>query len=220
MQPNFELAVGCLDQLATILSRAVAQNIPAEEASKDLGKVIRTVRGYVYGIPENKELTNFGMYRYTYKLHQESPEFFGNTQTLEDCLKPEYKSDLPYALYGLTNVVIMGILDTPDRTLDYDAVKELMESLVTHSCFGYIMQEDILRNEPNRIIIPLTEIFLSLKEIAIRAPKEIQGYGTTEVLYNAESYVNLEDTERSNVTIWTINKADLDKNIERFKNDS
>ena len=54
----------------------------------------------------------------------------------------------------------------------------------------------------------------------MEAKHYIKDYGSVEVLYNAELFYNQEEPDETKVVVWTINKDDLDKNIERFKNDS
>ena len=217
MQPNFELAIASIDGVTSALSDAIQGRITEKEADKRLGKIVRAIRGYIYNIPSDKELTKFNMYRYTVKLESRYPEMIESITALCKLIKPDIIPNLSYWLSGLANVVVMGILDTQNGTLDISRTQELMGLVAKESVLSTMLKDDINHQEVKQF---LAEIFLSLKELTLEAKHYIKDYGSVEVLYNAELFYNQEEPDETKVVVWTINKDDLDKNIERFKNDS
>lgn len=217
MEPNFELAIASIDGVTSTLSDAMQGRLAEKEADKSLGKIVRAIRGYVYDIPNDKELTKFSMYRYTVELKCRYPEMIESITTLSNLIKPDIIPNLSYWLSGLANVIVMGILDTQDGTLDISKTQELMISVAKESVLSTMLKDDINHQEVSKT---LAEIFLSLKELTMEAKHYIKDYGSVEVLYNAELFYNQEEPDETKVVVWTINKDDLDKNIERFKNDS
>lgn len=217
MQPNFELAVASIDGVTSTLSDAMQGRLTEKEADKSIGKIVRAIRGYVYDIPNDKELTKFSMYRYTVELKCRYPEMIESITSLGSLIKPDIISNFSYWLNGLANVVVMGILDTQDGTLDISKTQELMGSVAKESILSTMLVDDVNHQEVKQF---LAEIFLSLKELTMEAKHYIKDYGSVEVLYNAELFYNQEEPDETKVVVWTINKDDLDKNIERFKNDS
>lgn len=217
MVPNFELAIASIDGVTSALSDAIQGRITEKEADKRLGKIVRAIRGYVYDIPNDKELTKFSMYRYTVKLESRYPEMIESITALGNLIKPDIIPSLSYWLSGLANVVVMGILDTQDGTLDISKTQELMTSVAKESVLSTMLKDDINHQDVSKF---LAEIFLSLKELTMEAKHYIKDYGVAEVLYHAELFHHQEEPDETTVIVWTINKDDLDKNIERFKNDS
>ena len=217
MVPNFELAIASIDGVTSALSDAIQGRITEKEADKRLGKIVRAIRGYVYNIPNDKELTKFSMYRYTVELKCRYPEMIESITSLGSLIKPDIISNFSYWLNGLANVVVMGILDTQDGTLDISKTQELMDLVTKESILSTMLEDDVNHQEVSKF---LAEIFLSLKELTMEAKHYIKDYGSVEVLYNAELFYNQEEPDETKVVVWTINKDDLDKNIERFKNDS
>ena len=217
MVPNFELAIASIDGVTSALSDAIQGRITEKEADKRLGKIVRAIRGYVYDIPNDKELTKFSMYRYTVKLESRYPEMIESITALGNLIKPDIIPGLSYWLSGLANVVVMGILDTQDGTLDISKTQELMTSVAKESVLSTMLKDDINHQDVSKF---LAEIFLSLKELTMEAKHYIKDYGVAEVLYYAELFHHQEEPDETTVIVWTINKDDLDKNIERFKNDS
>lgn len=215
MVPNFELAVASIDGIMSILADAVQDKLTEKEADESIGKIVRAIRGYVYNIPNDKKLTKFNMYRYTVKLKYTYPEMIENIIALRKLMKPDKVTNLSYWLSGFANIVVMGILDTQDGTLDSSKIKELMACVVKESILSTMLEENIEHQEVYHL---LTEIFLSLKEITIEAKQFIKGYGSLEVLYHAELFYNKEEPEETLVVVWTINKDDLERNIKEFKN--
>ena len=215
MAPNFELAVASIDGIMSILADAVQDKLTEKEADASIGKIVRAIRGYVYNIPNDKELTKFNMYRYTVKLKYTYPEMIENIIALRKLMKPDKVTNLSYWLSGFANIVVMGILDTQDGTLDSSKIKELMACVVKESILSTMLEENIEHQEVYHL---LTEIFLSLKEITIEAKQFIKGYGSLEVLYHAELFYNQEEPEETLVVVWTISKDDLERNIKEFKN--
>lgn len=215
MVPNLELAVASIDGIMSILADAVQDKLTEKEADESIGKIVRAIRGYVYNIPNDKELTKFNMYRYTVKLKYTYPEMIENIIALRKLMKPDKVTNLSYWLSGFANIVVMGILDTQDGTLDSSKIKELMVCVVKESILSTMLEENIDHQEVYHL---LTEIFLSLKEITIEAKQFIKGYGSLEVLYHAELFYNQEEPEETLVVVWTINKDDLERNIKEFKN--
>lgn len=215
MAPNLELAVASIDGIMSILADAVQDKLTEKEADEGIGKIVRAIRGYVYNIPNDKELTKFNMYRYTVKLKYTYPEMIENIIALRKLMKPDKVTNLSYWLSGFANIVVMGILDTQDGTLDSSKIKELMACVVKESILSTMLEENIDHQEVYHL---LTEIFLSLKEITIEAKQFIKGYGSLEVLYHAELFYNQEEPEETLVVVWTINKDDLERNIKEFKN--
>lgn len=215
MAPNFELAVVSIDGIMSILADAVQDKLTEKEADEGIGKIVRAIRGYVYNIPNDKELTKFNMYRYTVKLKYTYPEMIENIIALRKLMKPDKVTNLSYWLSGFANIVVMGILDTQDGTLDSSKIKELMACVVKESILSTMLEENIDHQEVYHL---LTEIFLSLKEITIEAKQFIKGYGSLEVLYHAELFYNQEEPEETLVVVWTINKDDLERNIKEFEN--
>lgn len=215
MTPNLELAVASIDGIMSILADAVQDKLTEKEADESIGKIVRAIRGYVYNIPNDKELTKFNMYRYTVKLKYTYPEMIENIIALRKLMKPDKVTNLSYWLSGFANIVVMGILDTQDGTLDSSKIKELMACVVKESILSTMLEENIEHQEVYHL---LTEIFLSLKEITIEAKQFIKGYGSLEVLYHAELFYNKEEPEETLVVVWTINKDDLERNIKEFKN--
>ena len=214
MAPNLELAVASVDGIMSILADAVQDKLTEKEADASIGKIVRAIRGYVYNIPNDKELTNFNMCRYTVKLKYTYPEMIENIIALRKLMKPDKVTNLSYWLSGFANIVVMGILDTQDGTLDSSKIKELMACVVKESILSTMLEENIDHQEVYHL---LTEIFLSLKEITIEAKQFIKGYGSLEVLYHAELFYNQEEPEETLVVVWTINKDDLERNIKEFK---
>ena len=217
MEPNFELAIASIDGVTSTLSDAMQGRLTEKEADKSIGKVVRAIRGYVYNIPNDKELTKFSMYRYTVELKCRYPEMIESITSLGSLIKPDIISNFSYWLNGLANVVVMGILDTQDGTLDISKTQELMDLVTKESILSTMLEDDVNHQEVSKF---LAEIFLSLKELTMEAKHYIKDYGSVEVLYNAELFYNQEEPDETKVVVWTINKDDLDKNIERFKNDS
>lgn len=214
MVPNFELAVASIDGMTSILTDAIQGRLTEEEADRNIGKIVRAIREYVYNIPNDKELTEFNMYRYTVKLKDTYPEMIENVTALCKLVNPDKVSNLLYWLSGFTNVVVMGILNTLDETLDISKIQELMTFVAKESVLSTMLDNE---QEVSNL---LAEIFLSLKELTLEAKHYIKDYGVAEVLYYTEFFYNKEEPEESIVIVWTINKDDLDKNIARFKNDS
>lgn len=188
-----------------------------KEADKSIGKIVRAIRGYVYDIPNDKELTKFSMYRYTVELKCRYPEMIESITSLSNLIKPDIMPNFSYWLNGLANVVVMGILDTQNGTLDISKTQELMSLVAKESVLSTMLEDDVNHQEVSQF---LAEIFLSLKELTIEAKHYIKDYGSVEVLYNAELFYNQEEPDETKVVVWIINKDNLDKNIERFKNDS
>ena len=217
MQPNFELAIASIDGVTSTLSDAMQGRLTEKEADKSLGKIVRAIRGYVYNIPNDKELTKFSMYRYTVELKCRYPEMIESITALSNLIKPDIIPNFSYWLNGLANVVVMGILDTQDGTLDISRTQELMGLVAKESVLSTMLKDDVNHQEVSQF---LAEVFLSLKELTMEAKHYIKDYGSVEVLYNAELFYNQEEPDETTVVVWTINKDDLDKNIERFKNDS
>lgn len=217
MQSNFELAIASIDGVTSTLSDAMQGRLTEKEADKSIGKIVRAIRGYVYDIPNDKELTKFSMYRYTVELKCRYPEMIESITALSNLIKPDIIPNFSYWLNGLANVVVMGILDTQDGTLDISKTQELMISVAKESVLSTMLEDDVNHQEVKQF---LAEIFLSLKELTMEAKHYIKDYGSVEVLYNAELFYNQEEPDETKVVVWTINKDDLDKNIERFKNDS
>ena len=217
MEPNFELAIASIDGVTSTLSDAMQGRLTEKEADKSIGKIVRAIRGYVYNIPNDKELTKFSMYRYTVELKCRYPEMIESITSLGSLIKPDIISNFSYWLNGLANVVVMGILDTQDGTLDISKTQELMDLVTKESILSTMLEDDVDQQEVSEL---LAEIFLSLKELTMEAKNYIKDYGSVEVLYNAELFYNQEEPDDTKVVVWTINKDDLDKNIERFKNDS
>nr|DAQ33435.1 MAG TPA: hypothetical protein [Caudoviricetes sp.] len=216
MQPNFELAIASIDGVTSTLSDAMQGRLTEKEADKSLGKIVRAIRGYVYDIPNDKELTKFSMYRYTVKLEFRYPEMIESITALSNLIKPDIIPNFSYWLNGLANVVVMGILDTQDGTLDISKTQELMGLVAKESVLSTMLKDDINHQDVSQF---LAEIFLSLKELTMEAKHYIKDYGSVEVLYNAELFYNQEEPDETKVVVWTINKDDLDKNIERWKNE-
>ena len=214
MAPNLELAVASIDGIMSILADAVQDKLTEKEADESIGKIVRAIRGYIYNIPNDKELTKFNMYRYTVKLKYTYPEMIENIIALRKLMKPDKVTNLSYWLSGFANIVVMGILDTQDGTLDSSKIKELMACVVKESILSTMLEENIDHQEVYHL---LTEIFLSLKEITIEAKQFIKGYGSLEVLYHAELFYNQEEPEETLVVVWTINKDDLERNIKEFE---
>ena len=217
MEPNFELAIASIDGVTSTLSDAMQGRLTENEADKSIGKIVRAIRGYVYDIPNDKELTKFSMYRYTVELKCRYPEMIESIIALGSLIKPDIISNFSYWLNGLANVVVMGILNTQDGTLDISKTQELMGLVTKESILSTMLEDDVNHQEVKQF---LAEIFLSLKELTMEAKHYIKDYGSVEVLYNAELFYNQEEPDDTKVVVWTINKDDLDKNIERFKNDS
>ena len=216
MQPNFELATASIDGVTSTLSDAMQGRLTEKEADKRIGKIVRAIRGYVYDIPNDKELTKFSMYRYTVELKCRYPEMIESITALGKLIKPDIMPNFSYWLNGLANVVVMGILDTQNGTLDISKTQELMGSVAKESILSTMLVDDVNHQEVNQF---LAEIFLSLKELTMEAKHYIKDYGSVEVLYNAELFYNQEEPDETKVVVWTINKDDLDKNIERWKNE-
>nr|DAN32992.1 MAG TPA: hypothetical protein [Caudoviricetes sp.] len=214
MVPNFELAIASIDGITSILTDAIQGRLTEEEADRNIGKIIRAIREYVYNIPRDKELTEFNMYRYTVKLKDTYPEMIENVTALCKLVNPDKVYNLLYWLSGFTNVVVMGILNTLDETLDISKIQELMTFVTKESVLSTMLDNE---QEVSNL---LAEVFLSLKELTLEAKHYIKDYGVAEVLYYAEFFYNKEEPEESLVVVWDINKDDLDKNIARFKNDS
>lgn len=214
MVPNFELAIASIDGMTSILTDAIQGRLTEEEADRNIGKIVRAIREYVYNIPSDKELTDFNMYRYTVKLKDTYPEMIENVTALCKQVNPDKVSNLLYWLSGFTNVVVMGVLNTLDETLDTSKIQELMTFVAKESVLSTMLDNE------QEVSTLLAEVFLSLKELTLEAKHYIKDYGVAEVLYYAEFFYNREEPEESIVIVWTINKDDLDKNIERFKNDS
>lgn len=214
MVPNFELAIASIDGMTSILTDAIQGRLTEEEADRNIGKIVRAIREYVYNIPRDKELTDFNMYRYTVKLKDTYPEMIENVTALCKLVNPDKVSNLLYWLSGFTNVVVMGVLNTLDETLDISKRQELMTFVAKESVLSTMLDNE---QDVSKL---LAEVFLSLKELTLEAKHYIKDYGVAEVLYYAEFFYNREEPEESIVIVWTINKDDLDKNIERFKNDS
>ena len=217
MVPNFELAIASIDGITSILADAIQGRLTDQEADRNTGKIIRAIREYVYNIPSDKELTDFNMYRYTVKLKDTYPEMIENVTALCKQVNPDKVSNLLYWLSGFTNVVVMGILNTLDDTLDISKRQELMTFVAKESVLSTMLEDNISEQEVSKL---LAEVFLSVKELTLEAKHYIKDYGVAEVLYYAEFFCNREEPEESIVIVWTINRDDLDKNIERFKNDS
>lgn len=217
MQPNFELAIASIDGVTSTLSDAMQGRLTEKEADKSIGKIVRAIRGYVYDIPNDKELTKFSMYRYTVELKCRYPEMIESIIALSNLIKPDIMPNFSYWLNGLANVVVMDILNTQDGTLDISKTQELMGSVAKESILSTMLVDNVDQQEVSEL---LAEIFLSLKELTMEAKNYIKDYGSVEVLYNAELFYNQEEPDDTKVVVWTINKDDLDKNIERFKNDS
>lgn len=216
MVPNFELAIASIDGITSILTDAIQGRLTDQEADKSIGKIVRAIRGYVYDIPNDKELTKFSMYRYTVELKCRYPEMIESIIALGSLIKPDSISNFSYWLNGLANVVVMGILNTQDGTLDISKTQELMTSVAKESVLSTMLKDDITHQEVSK---SLAEIFLSLKELTMEAKHYIKDYGSVEVLYNAELFYNQEEPDDTKIVVWTINKDDLDKNIERWKNE-
>lgn len=216
MVPNFELAIASIDGVTSTLSDAMQGRLTENEADKSIGKIVRAIRGYVYDIPNDKELTKFSMYRYTVELKCRYPEMIESITALSNLIKPDIIPNFSYWLNGLANVVVMGILDTQDGTLDISKTQELMGLVAKESVLSTMLKDDINQQEVGQF---LAEIFLSLKELTMEAKHYIKDYGSVEVLYNAELFYNQEEPDETKVVVWTINKDDLDKNIERWKNE-
>lgn len=214
MVPNFELAIASIDGMTSILTDAIQGRLTEEEADRNIGKIVRAIREYVYNIPRDKELTEFNMYRYTVKLKDTYPEMIENVTALCKLVNPDKVSNLLYWLSGFTNVVVMGILNTLGETLDISKIQELMTFVAKESVLSTMLDNE---QEVSNL---LAEVFLSLKELTLEAKHYIKDYGAAEVLYYTEFFYNKEEPEESIVIVWTINKDDLDKNIARFKNDS
>lgn len=214
MVPNFELAIASIDGMTSILTDAIQGRLTEEEADRNIGKIVRAIREYVYNIPSDKELTDFNMYRYTVKLKDTYPEMIENVTALCKQVNPDKVSNLLYWLSGFTNVVVMGVLNTLDETLDTSKIQELMTFVAKESVLSTMLDNE------QEVSTLLAEVFLSLKELTLEAKHYIKDYGVAEVLYYAEFFYNREEPEESIIIVWTINKNDLDKNIERFKNDS
>lgn len=216
MQPNFELAIASIDGVTSTLSDAMQGRLTEKEADKSIGRIVRAIRGYVYDIPNDKELTKFSMYRYTVELKCRYPEMIESITSLSNLIKPDIMPNFSYWLNGLANVVVMGILNTQDGTLDISKTQELMGSVAKESVLSTMLKDDINHQEVSQF---LAEIFLSLKELTMEAKHYIKDYGSVEVLYNAELFYNQEELDETKVVVWTINKDDLDKNIERWQNE-
>ena len=216
MVPNFELAIASIDGVTSTLSDAMQGRLTEKEADKSLGKIVRAIRGYVYDIPNDKELTKFSMYRYTVELKCRYPEMIESITALDSLIKPDIISNFSYWLNGLANVIVMGILNTQDETLDISKTQELMGLVAKESILSTMLEDDVNHQEVSKF---LAEIFLSLKELTMEAKHYIKDYGSVEVLYNAELFYNQEEPDETKVVVWTINKDDLDKNIERWKNE-
>ena len=214
MVPNFELAVANIDGIMSILADAVQDKLTEKEADVATGKIVRAIREYVYNIPKDKELTNFNMYRYIVKLQHTYPEVIENIIALRKLMKPDKVTNLSYWLSGFANVVVMGILNTQDDTLDNSKIRELMSLVVKESILSTMLENNVNYQEVSKL---LAEIFLSLKEITIEAKQFIKGYGSLEVLYYAELFYNQEEPEETLVVVWTINKDDIERTIKEFK---
>ena len=108
MVPNFELAIAGIDGITSIIADAIQGRLTEQEADKKTGKIVRAIRGYVYNIPNDKELTKFNMYRYTVELKCRYPEMIESITLLSNLIKPDIIPNLSYWLSGLANVVVMG----------------------------------------------------------------------------------------------------------------
>lgn len=217
MVPNFELAIASIDGITSILTDAIQGRLTEEEADRNIGKIIRAIREYVYNIPNDKELTKFNMYRYTVKLKDTYPEMIENVTALCKLVSPDKVSNLLYWLSGFTNVVVMGVLNIQDETLDISKIQELMTFVAKKSVLSTMLEDNVNHQDVSKL---LAEVFLSLKELTLEAKHYIKDYGVAEILYYTEFFYNKEEPEESLVVVWDINKDDLDKNIARFKNDS
>ena len=175
MEPNFELAIASIDGVTSTLSDAMQGRLTEKEADKSIGKVVRAIRGYVYNIPNDKELTKFSMYRYTVELKCRYPEMIESITSLGSLIKPDIISNFSYWLNGLANVVVMGILDTQDGTLDISKTQELMDLVTKESILSTMLEDDVNHQEVSKF---LAEIFLSLKELTMEAKHYIKDYGS------------------------------------------
>lgn len=164
MQPNFELAIASIDGVTSTLSDAMQGRLTEKEADKSIGKIVRAIRGYVYDIPNDKELTKFSMYRYTVELKCRYPEMIESIIALSNLIKPDIMPNFSYWLNGLANVVVMDILNTQDGTLDISKTQELMGSVAKESILSTMLVDNVDQQEVSEL---LAEIFLSLKELTM-----------------------------------------------------
>lgn len=215
MVPNFELAIASIDGTMSVISDVVHDRLTEKEADKGIGKILRAIRECVYDIPSDLELTNFNMFRHFVKVKNTYPEVIENIQELCKLMKPDKVNNLSFWLSGFANVVVMGVLDTQDGTLDKSKIEELMACVVKESILSTMLEESIDHQEVYHL---LAEIFLSLKEVTMEAKQYIKVYGTTELLYNAEIYYKNEDPDETLIVVWSISKDDLERNIREFKN--